>query len=833
MPPHRGVPLLAVIARDLGDSLRYLIRARAFTAVTVLSLALGIGANTAVFSIFDSLLLRSLPVREPNRLVQVFRQGDNPMWTNPLWEQIRARPELFDGAFAWSSTQFNLAEHGETDFANGLWASGGLFDVLGVHPLLGRTLTLADDARGGGLDGPVAVISYGFWQRHFGGAAGVVGQSLAIERLRFTIVGVSALDFLGPEVGTAFDVAIPIGTEPLVHARSSLDARSQWWLQIMARLRPGETVETARSKLHAIQSQIRDATAPQNWGPSNLKNYLKDPIGVLPAAAGASYLRHDYRDPLALVMAVVGLVLLVACANLANLLLARADARRHEMSVRLALGATRGQLARRLLCESLILSCAGAALGLLFAELGSRLLVRQWSTMSNPVALNLSLDWQVLAFTAGVAAATALLFGAAPAIRAARVQPNDALKERGRAIAGSARVSLGGLLVVGQVALSLVLLVGAGLFVQTFVRLSHVDLGFDRDAILLADIDSRPSGTPDGERFALFQRVREAVAGIPGVSSTALSVITPVSRNSWDTTLANPDGLSLSESDRDAYVNLMSPDWFKTFGTPLLAGRDFGQRDSLGSPAVVIVNQTLAHRYFAGRNPIGLTIREEASPDQSTPAMLIVGVVKDAVYDSLRARVPPTMYRPILQDKSAPSSISLSVRSGAASSMALSRMAAAAITRVNKDLVITLHPLVGQVNAALARERMIAWLSGVFGVLATLLAGLGLYGVVSYGVTLRVAEIGIRMTLGARAGGVVRLVVGRVASLVGIGIVVGGTISLWAGPFVGSLLFGLQPRDLSTLVAAAVALAAVGAAASWLPARRATKVDPTQMLRVG
>jgi putative ABC transport system permease protein len=817
------------------DGVRSLKAAPVVSAVAILSLALGIGANTAMFSILDSLILRSLPVKEPQALVMVGQlPNGRTSWTNPIWEAIRDRPELYDGAFAWAGTRFNLAKGGRAEFVDGVWTSGAYFDVLGVPAILGRTWTAEDDRRGGGPNGPVAVISYAFWQRRFGGAADVIGQSLTVEQVPFTIVGVAAPGFFGIDVGRTFDVAIPIGTEPLIRGKeSSLDRRSNWWLNIMMRLRPGQSLDQAEIGLRGVQAQIRGETMPQNWREEDKQTYLREALMLDPAATGSSGLRARYQRPLTTIMVVVGLVLLIACANIANLLLARATARRHELSVRLALGASRGRLARQLLSESLVLSALGAVLGLAFAQWFSKLLVRQLSTATNNVYLEMSLDWRVLTFTAAVAIGTAVLFGTFPALRATRVQPNDAIKEQGRGVVGQSRFGLGNVLVVVQVALSLILIVAAGLFLRTFASLASRDLGFDRERVLITSVNMQPLQLEPDARWDHLARLRTAAMSTPGVQFAALSSVTPVSGSRWNVRLELLDGKPIELADRMSYVNAVTPDWFSTYGTRFIAGRDFTDRDGPGAPTVAIVNEAFARKFTSGVNPIGRRVREPARPGSPNPELEIVGYVADASYHSLREPVPPTMYLPFLQNTSPPSFTSISVRAAAGSPALLTRALAAALTDVNPGIALTFRPLADQVDAALTQERLVAMLSGFFGGLALLLAGLGLYGVTSYAVSRRRTEIGIRMALGAAPSGVVAMVLGRVAILVALGVALGAGASLWASRFVATLLYGLQPRDPATLVGAALVLGAIGALAGWIPARRAARIDPARVLREG
>jgi predicted permease len=503
------------------------------------------------------------------------------------------------------------------------------------------------------------------------------------------------------------------------------------------------------------------------------------------------------------------------------------------MSVRLALGASRRRLIRQLLTESLLLAGCGAALAILFARWGAGLLVRQLSTSTNTVFLDMGTDWRVLGFTALIAIATALIFGTAPAFRASGVTPNEALKERGRGVIGDGRFGLGNFLVIVQVALSLLLLVGAGLFMRTFMSLSHLPLGFDSHPILVASVSASRATASPAERPGLYERLRQAAAQVPGAAAAAASAVTPVSGSTWQYALERIDDRVLGEKERGVYVNLVSPGWFQTFGTGMLGGRDFNDRDTKAAPQVVIVNEAFARKFTNGANPIGHHFRQPDYPDRPAVDQEIVGYVQDAVYRSLRAPVPPTMYVPIAQQKEAPSGISISVRATGGSPAQLTKSVAAALGGVNPDITMTFRLLAEQVNSSLIQERVVAIMSGFFGGLALLLAGLGLYGVTTYAVNRRRTELGIRMALGAAPAGVIGLVLRRVGILVAAGVVGGGVISWLLARFVSTLLYGLEPHDPLTLAGAAVILGSIGVLAGWLPARRASRIDPAQVLREG
>jgi predicted permease len=706
-----------------------------------------------------------------------------------------------------------------------------------VRAIVGRTFGPADDVRGGGPAGPVAVISGNFWLRHFGGAPDAIGKPIMLDRIQFTVIGVTAAEFTGVEQGNAFDVAIPLGAEPLIRGakESALDQRSWWWLRVIARLKPGDSLDHALVALRTAQPQIREATLPLNSRPESIARYLSEPFALRPAANGNANLGRQYRDPLFLIMGVVALVLVIACANIANLLLARANARRHELSVRVALGASRWRIARQLLVESTLLSAAGALLGLAFAGWGAALLVREFSVGDSPTTLDVGIDWTVLGFTALVALTTALLFGTVPAMRATRVQPNDALKEQGRSIVGESRFGFGSLMVIVQVALSLVLVVGAGLFVRTFTSLNHVRLGFNPDPLLIVELNAKRSSVAAENRPDLWERMRQAALAVPGVQSAALQNVTPLTFSGWNTLIENPPGLSLGENQRLVNVNAVSRDWFATQGIQFVAGREFTDEDRKGAPHAIVVNETLVKKYFGGGNAIGKTVREITRPGVTAPDLHIVGIVRDSVYLSLKEPIPPTMYQHVPQVEEGPPGpgIDMAVRAAGASPAMLSRSIADALQRVDKEVTFTFRVYTQAIRANTVQERMVAMLSGFFGALALLLAALGLYGVMTYAVSRRRTEIGIRMALGASPSAAVRFVLQRAAVLVAIGVGLGAGLSIWAARFATPLVFGVQPRDPATLAGAAVVLAAIGALAGWLPARRASRIDPAHVLREG
>lgn len=824
-----GTRLVDECWRDLRHAVRSLCSNPIISITVVLSLALGVGANTAIFSLVNALLIRSLPVEDPERLVIV---GDTAVesrsWSNPLWEQIRSRSRLFDGAFAWSPEQFNLNRGGEAQFVEGIFASGAFFEVLGVRAAIGRTFTSTDDHPGGGTDGPVAVISDGFWRRRFGGTPDAIGKPLMLGSVAFTVIGVTPPTFFGTDVGRRFDVVLPLGAEPLLlGADSSLELGARNWLRIMLRLKPDQSLDAASATLRGIQQQIRAATL-SDIPDSFRARYLEAPFALTSASTGRSPLRNQYARPLVALMIIVGVVLLIACLNIANLMMARADARRHEMSVRTSLGASRVQLARLVLTEVAVLTGIGALAGIGLSRWMGHLLVQQLSTRNDLVFLELTFDWRVFGFASAVAVVTAVLLGIVPAWQFALSNPGDSVRERGRGSVGGGRSPVAATLVVGQVALSLALVVAAGLFVRTFASLSLRHVGFTKDHILVANVTAPMTQYTLPRLVTVYERIREAVAAVPGVQRAAISDITPVGGSSRQNLIDIP-GSALSEADRIVWVNVISPGWFATYGTRLLAGRDIASTDRQNSPRVAVVNEAFGRKFLQRENPVGGTFA--AGVPGSTTSFEIVGVVEDAVYHSLREPVPPTMYTATTQRAAARPYVNVSVSMPGGSSAVTSRAIAEAIHQVDPNLVLQFTPLTEQVDAALNQERILALLSGFLGALALLLAGIGLYGLTAYAVSRRRAEIGIRIALGAAAGSVVWLLVRRTGVMVAVGMAGGAVLSLWASQFVNTLVWGLEPTDTVTFLGAAVTLATVGALAAWMPARQAAQIDPIAVLR--
>ncbi len=831
--------MFETILQDLRYGARQLRQNPGFTAVAVLSLALGIGANTAIFQLVNAIRLTLLPVENPKELVSIYFDKDagragwwssrSANFTYAQWEQVRDRQQAFTGVLAWSAGRFNLADGGEPRFAEGLYVSGDFFRLLGVRAALGRTFTAQDDSPACPAG---AVISHSFWQRELGGDAGVLGHSVSLDGHLVPVIGVTPPSFFGVEVGNRYDVAIPlcadrmmaedkIGRIPIAHA---------WWLSLMGRLKSGWTAERATAHLHTLSPRIMQATLPPTYKPDLAKRYLTNQLGATDAGTGISRLRSQYERPLWLLMATTGLVLLIACANLANLLLARASAREIEIAVRLAIGASRSRLIRQLLAESLLLAMAGALLGAGLAVALSRALVAFISTANRPVFVGLSPDWRVLGFTGALAVLTCLLFGLLPALRATYISPVAAMRAGGRSVtAGRERFSLRRALVATQVALSLVLLVGALLFVRSLHNLLTTDPGFRSEGVMTVQIDFGKAQYPMTQRLAVYRDISDRLAAIPGVISSAQVGFTPVGGSGWDN-MVGPDGTTAAASGKQGWFNRAGPGYFHTMGTRLVAGREFNERDTLSSPKVAIVNEMFARKFFGGANPVGRTFHLEAEAGKPEPLFQIVGLVKNTKYYELREDFKPLGFFPIAQDEKPGAGATFVLRI-ASSAGAVTKAAKAAVVGINPLMGIQFHSFSAQLEESVLRERLMAALSGGFGLLAGLLAMLGLYGVIAYMVARRRNEIGVRIALGADRARVIRLVLGEAILLVSVGLTVGMAIALWAGRAAAALLFGLAPRDPVSLFVAMALLTVIALIASYGPARRAARIEPMAALR--
>jgi predicted permease len=840
------VRTIETLWREARFAIRALITTPLATAIAVLSLAVTIGGNTAIFSILNGLLLRPLPVEKPSQLVHVTdsvlrETGETRIrvWSNPFWEQIRRRPDLFAGTAAWSFTRFDTSSGGETQFVEGMWVDGGFFTTLGIPAFRGRTVLASDDQPGGGQDGAVAMISYGYWQRQFGGAGDVVGRVLTLNSVPFTVVGIAPPAFFGMEVGRTFDVAAPLATEALVRGRdSTLDSAATNFLSIVGRLKPGQSPDSAQAALRVVQHEIREATTEASWTKDLRDRYLTSPLAVVPAARGDSNLRSAFERPLLVVAGAVALVLVIGCVNIANLLLARMLARRRDLMVRLALGASRWRLARELFMESVVLATAGAALGILFAAWANDFLVQQLSTPVNRTFVDTSIDANVLAFTCAVTVLATLFFGAAPAFRAATVSATNPLTAPGRSTPDGAQHRIAGGLVVIQVTLSVVLLAAAGLFVRSLVLLASRPLGFDAETVLIATIDPQRTQIPASDRPVLYERLQAAVLAVPNVASAAISSRTPLAGGGFTPPVkisGNAGNGQFVAADQDVFGNLVSPGLFSTLGTPVVAGRGISEDDRRGAPRVAVVNEAFARRFQGGSTVIGGTLTVWPDTPRAVPAQ-IVGIVADAVYDSPRDPVVPMWFVPMTQFDVEGYSVlpaRLSVRAASGPPALLVRNVAAAAIAVHPQLALTFRPLADQIHGSVTRERLMAQLGGSIGSIALLLAGLGLYGVTSQVLSQRRKEIGIQMALGATSSQVVRRALKRVAVLVGSGVAAGIVLSLWASRFVEGLVFGVPPSDVATLTAAGLTLLAVAGLAAWSPARRAARADPATVLREG
>ena len=823
--------------QDVRYALRLLRLNPGFTVVAILSLALGIGANTSIFQLLDSVRLRTLPIKDPQQLATV--RIDNRNWsagrhegrysnlTNPQWEQIRDHQEGFSSIFAWAQSALNLASSGEARNAEGIYVSGEFFKVLDVQPLLGRIFTAEDDRRGCGLPG--AVISYAFWQKEYGRQPSALGSKLTLDGHPVEIIGITPPGFFGVEIGRNFDVAVPLCSEPVIRGEDSLlDMRHGYWVAVMGRLRPGWTVRRATAQLNAVSPAILEATVPPVYKPDDVKKYMVYKFAAFPANNGFSSLRQEYENPLWILLAIAGLVLLIACSNLANLMLARASAREREIGVRLAMGASRIRLLRQMLVESLTLAVIGAAMGAGLAQVLSRFLVAFLSTQGSTIFMDLRADWRVFGFTAALAIFTCVLFGLTPALRSTRVAPVSVLKAAAKGMtAGRERFGLRRLLVVSQVALSLVLLVGSLLFVRTLRNLLTLDPGFRQDGVVIANLNLAHLNLPKENRQQFKRDLLKRVNALPGVDGAVDVGIVPIAGDSW-----NENIFVAGDEKRQAtpWFNRVSPSYFKTMKMPFLAGRDFDEHDTETAPKVAIVNQTFVQKFLNGENPIGMTFREDSYVLSKSEVFQIVGYVKDSKYSDLREEPRPIVFLTSAQDPRPDNSPSFLVRASVPPAVAIPEIREA-ILQTAPGTITEFETLKTEIRDSLLRERLMATLSGFFGFLAVVLATIGLYGVISYTVARRTSEIGIRVALGAQRGHVVGMIMREAGTMLVAGLAIGAILALVAARAAGSLLYGLKPGDPFTLTLAIAGLSLIASAASFLPAHRAAALDPMQALR--
>jgi predicted permease len=825
---------LETLWQDLRYGARLLRLNPGFATVAILSLALGVGANAAIFQLIDTVRLRTLPVSHPEQLVEIKIDstrrtgsftGRRPMLTYPILEGMRRDQQAFSGLAVWSAARFNLSEGGEAHYAEGLYVSGDFFPTLGVKPMAGRLFTPSDDVRGCGSPG--VVISYPFWQRQFGGQSSAVGQSVSVEGHRFDVIGVTPPAFFGVDVGRSFDVALPLCADAVLNPDSRLESRRSWWLAALGRLKPGWSVARAGAQLAVISSGIFGATVPEQYTPDAVKEYRNFKLTATSAPSGTSDLWRQYDTSLWLLLGATALLLLITCANLANLLLARATAREREIAVRLALGASRARLVRQLLAESLLVAVLGTAAGALVAGWLSRFIVGMLSTGNAQVFLDFRIDWRIFALMGGLAILTALVFGLAPALRATQTAPADAMKTGGRSSTDSReRFGLRRSLVVVQVALSLVLVVGALLFARTLRNLSTVDVGFQPDGLVAVYYDLQRAAIPATGRLAFDEEILDRLRALPAVKAAAQISIVPLSGNLWNERII-VDGVT---QQAPVDFNRVSPGYFRTMGIEVLRGRDFSARDTKSSPLVALVTPLFARTYFGGGDPIGRQFQIELPPGQPNPVYQVVGIVADVKNRTLRTELAPIVYLPSSQDPEPDLYPAFIVRTDGSLSATTSQVTQATAA-IDPSIVIQYDTVEEDMRNLLLPERLMATLSIFFGLLAALLATIGLYGVLSYMVARRRNEIGIRMALGADVRAVVGLILREAGVLVIVGLVIGSVLAAVSGRAASALLFGLSASDPLTMALAAALLVTVAALASWIPAIRAARVDPNVALR--
>jgi predicted permease len=828
----RGPLWLQTAFQDLRFALRTLRKSPVFAATAIITLALGIGANTAIFQLLDAVRLRSLPVADPASLIRVqikggihdFSYDNETALSSALWKQIRTQQGAFSGFFAWASRQYAIGQGDRERLAEGLWVSGEMFPMLGIVPVKGRLFTPEDDRSGCGTSG--AVISYALWQSEFGGKDSVIGSRIVVYGHPTQVIGVTPPSFFGLDVGKEFEVALPMCSVPsYIPGDGTLIRPDVFWLQVMGRLKAGSSLEQASAQLDAASAGMFDVTVPEGYSKSVLDSYRSFRLTTYPGKNGVSAPGERYDTSLWLLLGTTGLVLLIACANLANLMLVRASTREKEMAVRLALGANRGRVIQQLLLESLVLAVSGSIVGIALASFLSKTVVRMLSTERAQFYLAMNIDWRVLSFTALAAVSTCLLFGLAPALRSSRTAPGAVLKSGGRGMtAGRQRFSFQQTLVVSQIAFSLVLLVGSLLFVRSFWNLMTLDPGFRETGILRVYLNFRRLDLSP-ERYETFKHdLLEQIRSIPLVESAAVSTHVPLDGGYFSL------DIHTGATEAESRFTWVSPGYFRTMEIPLVAGRDFTDRDTMQSPPVAIVNETFVRQYLGGGNPLGKTIRTNAEPHYPSTEYEIVGLVKDTKYGGLRDEIPPEAFVPTQQYPEKYYFTNVFARFSSPPSAAISAIREK-LGPLYPEMKIGYHVFQTEIQNGIVQERLMALLSGFFGALAALLAMIGLYGVISYIIAMRRNEIGIRMALGATRGDVVGIVLRQTLWLLALGVGIGLLLAVAATSGARTLLYGLRPTDPLSLFGAAFFLAVVALAASFWPAYRATRHDPMKALR--
>jgi predicted permease len=833
------------IVKDLKYGIRGLFRRKGFAAIAVLTLALGIGANTAIFTLVNAVMLKSLPVNQPEQLVlfsDTTGEGtsthDTPMtgewkrfsYTSYLY--FRNHNESFQDLAAFRSGENRLSvRRAETQGAaatraSGHLVSGNYFPLLGVGAFRGRLLTPDDDKPNAQ---PAAVMSYRYWEQELNRDPSVVGQTFVLNGTNFTVVGITPQEFFGVRVRRAPDFWMPLAFHPQIELRKSfLDDNQVSFLNLVGRLKPGVTITQAQTGINLQLQQFLTELAGSQLTEERQRAIQSTYIKLAEGSGGISGLRVLYSKPLHMLMAIVGMVLLIACANVGSLLLARATARKAEISLRMALGASRWRIVRQLLTESMLLAVIGGICGVLLAQWGVTILV---NLVAKETPLDTRPDAGVLAFTVAVSIVAGLLFGLVPAVRASKTDLATAMKEKTRTRSRLWRFNLSSAMVVLQVGLSMVLLTGAGLFARSLMNLQNEKVGFDRSNVLLVGIDPRLAGYKPAGLPALYQQVLERLGSLPNVRSVSMATYSPMSGTHRGSSFQLPGYTPQPDEDLVVEDVLVGPKYAETLGIPVLRGRDLGIRDTVSAPRVALVNEAFANRYFKDQNPVGRTFTFDDETDNGK-MLEIVGVLGDVKTEDAREKQEPAVYRPILQiaDEAAYSA-NIQIRT-AGDPNSFAQAVRQTINGIDDKIpIFGVRTLEEQVNDTLKQDRLIAQLVSFFGALALILACIGLYGVMAHGVARRTSEIGIRMALGARGGNIAWMILRETLTLVVLGLVIGVPTALLAAKFISSQLFGLKAADPIALIGAAVVLTLVALLAGYVPARRASRVNPLNALR--